>query len=90
PNGIALLNRRGYWHRRDALQIVYLDSLSKSSLQNLVAFLTNLRISSIKPPPNSHSYVLQLLAYQSEQLSVVMKNFKINESEQFLIYARML
>ena len=59
PNGIALLNRRGYWHRRDALQIVYLDSLSKSSLQNLVAFLTNLRISSIKPPPNSHSYVLQ-------------------------------
>jgi len=90
PNGIALLNRRGYWHGRDALQIVYLDSLSKSSLQNLVAFLTNLRISSIKPPPNSHSYVLQLLAYQSEHLSVVMKNFNIKESEQFLIYARRL
>jgi len=90
PNGIALLNRRGYWHRRDALQIVYLDSLSKSSLQNLVAFLTNLRISSIKPPPNSHSYVLQLLAYQSEHLPVVMKNFNIKESEQFLLYARRL
>ncbi len=90
PNGIALLNRRGYWHGRDALQIVYLDSLSKSSLQNLVAFLTNLRISSIKPPPNSHSYVLQLLAYQSEHLSVVMKNFNIKESEQFLLYARRL
>jgi GNAT superfamily N-acetyltransferase len=90
PNGIALLNRRAYWHGRDALQIVYLDSLSKSSLQNLVAFLTNLRISSTKPPPNSHSYVLQLLAYQSEHLSVVMKNFNIKESEQFLLYARRL
>jgi GNAT superfamily N-acetyltransferase len=90
PNGIALLNRRGYWHGRDALQIVYLDSLSKSSLQNLVAFLTNLRISSTKPPPNSHSYVLQLLSYQSEHLSVVMKNFNIKESEQFLLYARRL
>jgi GNAT superfamily N-acetyltransferase len=90
PNGIALLNRRGYWHKRDALQIVYLDSLSKTSLQNLVVFITNLRNSSIKPPPNFHSYVIQLLAYQSEHLSVVMKNFNIQESEQFLLYARRL
>jgi GNAT superfamily N-acetyltransferase len=90
PNGIALINKRGYWHRRNVIQIVYLDSLSKSSLQNLVSFLTNLRISSIEPPPNSHSYVLQLLAYQSEHLPVVMKSFNIKESEQFLLYARRL
>ena len=92
PTGIALINMQGYWHRHrgDVLQIVYLDSLSKSSLQNLVSFLTNLRISSIKPPPNSHSSVLQLLAYQSEHLPVVMKNFNIEESEQFLLYARRL
>ena len=89
PTGIALINMRGYWHRGDVLQIVYLDSLSKSSIQNLVTFLANLRISSIKPP-NSPSYVLQLLAYQSKQLSAVMKTFNIRESEQFLLYARKL
>jgi len=89
PDGIALINRHGYWRRRDVLQVVYLDSLSKSSIQNLVFFLTNLRISLIKPR-NFPSYVLQLLAYQSEQLSSVMKTFNITESEQFLLYARKL
>jgi GNAT superfamily N-acetyltransferase len=89
PDGIALINRHGYWRRRDVLQVVYLDSLSKSSIQNLVFFLTNLRISLIKPS-NSPSYVLQLLAYQSEQLSSVMKTFNITESEQFLLYAKKL
>jgi len=89
PDGIALINRHGYWRRRDVLQVVYLDSLSKSSIQNLVFFLTNLRISLIKPR-NFPSYVLQLLAYQSEQLSSVMKTFNITESEQFLLYARNL
>jgi len=90
PTGIALINMRGYWHRGDVLQIVYLDSLSKSSLRNLVSFLTNLCISSIKAPPNSCSSVLQLLAYQSEHLPVVMKNFNIEESEQFPLCARRL
>jgi hypothetical protein len=89
PDGIALINRHGYWHRRDVLQVVYLDSLSKSSIQNLIFFITNLRISLVKPR-NSPSHVLQLLAYQSEQLSSVMKTFNITESEQFLLFARKL
>jgi len=74
PDGIALFNTHGYWHRSDVLQVVYLDSVSKSSIQDLVFFLTNLGNSLIKSL-GSPPYVLQLLACHSEQLSSVMKTF---------------
>jgi GNAT superfamily N-acetyltransferase len=41
-DGIVILNTNGYWTRTDVLQIVYLDSSSKRSLQNLLAFATNM------------------------------------------------
>lgn len=50
PDGIALFNTHGYWHRSDVLQVMYLDSVSNSSIQDLVFFLTNLGNSLIKSP----------------------------------------
>ena len=41
-DGVAIINKHGYWDRTNILQIVYLDIASVSSLPHLVSFITNL------------------------------------------------
>lgn len=90
-DGVAVINKNGYWDKGSILQIVYLDSSSKSSLISLVSFATNLYLTSLNskyPYLSNHFSQLQIVAYQNEQMSSVMKNFNIEESDQFILYVR--
>jgi hypothetical protein len=60
-------------------------------MQKLLSFATDFYFASKNPlyPYLSNEFnQLQVLAYQNEQLSSVMKNLNIDESDQFLLYAR--
>ena len=100
--GVVVLDKSGYWDKSsNVLQIIYLDSLSTSSLEDLVSFSLNLlyvdsrvhtHASKYKCHYNGNSCFerLQVLAYKTDQLSLTMKNFNIKESEQFLLYQKKL
>ncbi|HZE77698.1 MAG TPA: GNAT family N-acetyltransferase [Nitrososphaeraceae archaeon] len=97
--GVVVLNKSGYWDKSNVLQIIYLDSLSTSSLEDLVSFTINLLYVHSRVHTHSFNYKchyngysrferLQVLAYKTDQLSLTMKNFNIKESEQFLLYLK--
>ena len=99
--GVVVLNKSEYWDKSNVLQIIYLDSLYTSSLEDLVSFSINLlyvhsrvhtQASNYKCNYNGYSCFerLQVLAYKTDQLSLTMKNFNIKESEQFLLYQKKL
>jgi N-acetylglutamate synthase-like GNAT family acetyltransferase len=78
-DGIAIINKHGYWDRTNILQIVYLDIASVSSLHHLVSFITNLYL-------DGKFDSLQLLCYNSQQVTSFIDKFVIKEEEQFLLY----
>jgi hypothetical protein len=78
-DGIAIINKWGYWDRASILQIVYLDSVPAASLCNLVSFMTNLYL-------NGKFDSLQLVCYDSKRLTSFIDKFMIKEQEQFLLY----
>ena len=78
-DGIAIINKRGYWDRTNILQIVYLDIASVSSLHHLVSFITNLYL-------GGKFDSLQLVCYNSKQVTSFIDKFVIKEEEQFLLY----
>jgi GNAT superfamily N-acetyltransferase len=80
-DGVAVINKSGYWQRTNVLQLVYLDSASKSSLRQLISFATNLYM-------QGKFERLQVLCHKS--LAPAVKRFKIEESEQFLLYDKAL
>jgi ribosomal protein S18 acetylase RimI-like enzyme len=99
--GVVVLNKSEYWDKSNVLEIIYLDSLYASSLEDLVSFSINLlyvhsRVHTHAPnyKCNDNGYScferLQVLAYKTDQLSLTMKNFNIKESEQFLLYQKKL
>src|ERR687895_2579183 len=61
-DGIAIINKRGYWDRANVLQIVYLDIAPASSLRELISFIMNLYL-------NDKFDGLQLVCYDSKRLS---------------------
>jgi GNAT superfamily N-acetyltransferase len=77
--GVALVNRRGYWDRKSVLQIVYLDALSKSSLLHLVSFATNLYL-------DGGFEELQIVCHDSKRLMSFIEKSMIRDEEQFLLY----
>ena len=77
--GVALVNRRGYWDKKSVLQIVYLDALSKSPLLHIVSFATNLYL-------DGDFEELQILCYDTERLTSYIEKFMIRDEEQFLLY----
>ena len=96
-NGIMILNESQYLNKSNILQIVYLDSMSKSSLENLVSFAINLLSINTTIRFYSSKYYsrydssscfkqLQILGYQTEGLSLIMKSLNIKVSEEFLLY----
>ncbi len=78
-DGIAIINKHGYWDRTNILQIVYLDIASVSSLYHLVSFITNLYL-------DGKFDSLQLICYNSKQVTSFTDKFVIKEEEQFLLY----
>jgi GNAT superfamily N-acetyltransferase len=81
--GIAVVNRHGYWSRKNILQIVYLDSANERVVRDLVAFAANLYL--------EEKYDrLHVLCQQNEKMTSVVEGFEIQESEQFLLYSKFL
>jgi N-acetylglutamate synthase-like GNAT family acetyltransferase len=79
-DGIAIINKHGYWDRTNILQIVYLDIASASSLRHLVSFITNLYL-------DGKFDSLQLVCYDSKRVTSFINKFVIKEEEeQFLLY----
>ncbi len=79
-DGIAIINKRGYWDRTNILQIVYLDIVSAISLRHLVSFITNLYL-------DGKFDSLQLICYDSKLVTSFINKFMIKEEEeQFLLY----
>ncbi|MEO9363545.1 MAG: GNAT family N-acetyltransferase [Nitrososphaera sp.] len=82
-DGVAVINARGYWKRNDVLQIVYLDSASKKSLQDLLAFATNMYGSG-----SSYEH-MHVVCHDSKSITSMLKSFKKEEdSELFLLYRK--
>ena len=81
-DGVAVINARGYWKRNDVLQIVYLDSASKKSLRDLIAFAANMY--------NDGTYEhMHVVCYDSKSITSMLKSFKKEEdSELFLLYRK--
>jgi ribosomal protein S18 acetylase RimI-like enzyme len=78
-DGVAIINRRGYWDKTDILQIVYLDSASAGPLGHLVSFATNIYI-------DGEFEGLQLVCHDSRRLTSFIEKFMIKDEEQFLLY----
>jgi ribosomal protein S18 acetylase RimI-like enzyme len=79
-DGIAIINKRGYWDRTNTLQVVYLDISSASSLYHLVSFITELYL-------DGKFDGLQLVCYDSKRVTSFINKFVIKEEEeQFLLY----
>lgn len=83
-DGVVVLNAKGYWGRTDVLQIVYLDSASKKTLQHLIAFAANIY--------GSKKYRhMHVVCYDSKSITSLLRAFKKEEdSELFLLYSKEL
>jgi hypothetical protein len=96
--GVAIINDIGYWDKAEVFQIVYLDVPSMSKLQNLVSYCADLQTTSLSENTNDDSKnnnnnanghnldQLQIIAYQTNELSAIMSSFNIIESAQFFLY----
>ena len=79
--GISVINKNGYWNRKNILQIVYLDSQDGATLRDLLGFVTNLYV--------DRKYErLQVLCQHDKQMVAIMEDLQIKESEQFLLYSK--
>lgn len=77
--GIAIINPSGYWKRKDVLQMVYLDSCSTGILRDLMSFVANIY-------SEARFERFQVLCQQSNKMILVLEEFGMKESEQFLLY----
>ena len=77
--GIAIISPSGYWKRKDVLQVVYLDSFSTRSLRELLSFVTYIYA-------EGRFARLQVLCQQNKKMTSIIKEFRIRESERFLLY----
>lgn len=77
-DGIAIINRSGYWDRKDVLQVVYLDS---KCVIDLVSFAVNLYA-------RGKFSNLHILCHESRQMASAIEKFRIKESERFLLYSK--
>ena len=81
--GIAIINKDGYWNKNDVYQIVYLDAASVSSLYDLIGFVISLVHSGNDPYKR-----IQIFSPQIRQLSSLIKELDMHNSEQFLLYRK--
>jgi len=78
-DGVAIINKHGYWSKKNILQIIYLDPTSAKSLRHLVLFVTNLYL-------DGKFDRLQVLCHGSKSMTCFFEKFMIKEQEQFLLY----
>jgi hypothetical protein len=78
---IAVVNVKGYWNRKNVLQVVYLDSEQRQTLQDLLANVTNLY-------GDGDYERLQILCPYNEQMASVIEKLQVQESERFLLYSK--
>jgi ribosomal protein S18 acetylase RimI-like enzyme len=78
-DGVAVIDRRGYWDKTNILQIVYLDAASDRALGHLVSFVTNVYL-------DGGFEGLQLVCHDSRRLTSFVEKFMIKDEEQFLLY----
>lgn len=81
--GIAIINKDGYWNKNDVFQIVYLDAASVSSLYDLIGFVISLIHSG-----NDRYKRIQIFSPQIRQMSSLIKELDMHNSEQFLLYRK--
>ncbi len=81
PAGIAVINREGYWERKNVLQLVYLDSESENILDELVAYVVGVFA-------DRGCERLQVLFPQDRRIAEAARRFGLSESEQFLLYRK--
>lgn len=81
--GIAVINKNGYWNRTKILQIVYLDSLNKDVLHDLLSFVTNVYL-------DGKYESLHVICHQNKKLVSTIEKYEILESEQFLLYSKII
>jgi L-amino acid N-acyltransferase YncA len=81
--GMAIINRDGYWNKNNVFQIVYLDSDSVSSLYDLISFVITLVHSS-----HDRYRRIQIFSPQTRQISSVMEDLNSVNSEEFLLYRK--
>ena len=79
--GIAVINREGYWERRNVLQLVYLDSESESILDELVAYAAGTFA-------DRGCERLQVLFPEDGRIASAVSRFDLSESERFLLYRK--
>lgn len=78
--GLGILNKKGYWDRPDILQVSYLDASCKKSLQDILAFASNLYMQRYS--------ALHLLCHNSRDMTSTVEKLKMTESEVFLLYSK--
>ncbi|MGI0037147.1 MAG: GNAT family N-acetyltransferase, partial [Nitrososphaera sp.] len=79
--GISVINKKGYWNKKNILQVVYLDSHDASTLSDLLRFVTNLYL-------DGKYERLHLLCQHDKQMVSIIERFQIKESDQFLLYSK--
>jgi GNAT superfamily N-acetyltransferase len=78
-NGVAIINKRGYWDKSNIMQIIYLDAASAGALGHLISFVTNIYL-------DGEFEGLQLVCHDSKRLTSFIEKFMIKDEEQFLLY----
>ncbi|HEX6281860.1 MAG TPA: GNAT family N-acetyltransferase [Nitrososphaera sp.] len=78
-DGVAIINKYGYWDRANVLQIVYLDIAPASSPSQLVSFITNLYL-------DGKFDSMQLVCYDSKRVTSFINKLVIKEQEKFILY----
>jgi N-acetylglutamate synthase-like GNAT family acetyltransferase len=78
-DGIAIINKCGYWDRANILQIVYLDSITAGSTCDLISFIINIYL-------DDKFESLQLMCYDTKRLTSFINKFMVKEEVQFLLY----
>ncbi len=77
--GVAIINKRGYWDKTNVLQVVYLDVISASSLHHIASFITNLYL-------DGRFESVQLICCDSQPVASFTDNFVMQEEEEFFLY----
>lgn len=79
-DGVAILNKTGYWDKPSILQVAYLDSSSAKSLIDLLVFAANLYAEGYSS--------LHVLCHNSKKMTSAAEKLGMEESEIFLLYSK--
>jgi hypothetical protein len=96
--GLAIVDKTGGWANADILQLVYLDASSIFILHDLISYSSNVYIPLISTNNNNKENnvncnsinQLLIISYHTNQLSTIMRTYRINESARFFLYGRRL